>query len=36
MIASSSVPGFEEHGTQFVEDMRAAGMNITTSVDFAL
>mmetsp|Transcript_7811 Transcript_7811/g.13163 ORF Transcript_7811/g.13163 Transcript_7811/m.13163 type:complete len:294 (+) Transcript_7811:100-981(+) len=33
--ASSSVPGFEEHGTKFVEDMRAAGMNITTTADFS-
>jgi len=34
--ASSPVPGFEAHGTQFVEDMRAAGVNITTTSDFVV
>jgi nicotinamidase-related amidase len=32
--ASSPVPGFEANGTQFIEDIRSAGMNITTSVEF--
>lgn len=32
--ASSSVPGFEKYGDDFVAEMRAKGMNVTTTVDF--
>jgi nicotinamidase/pyrazinamidase len=32
--ASSNVPGFEHFGTQFVDEMKAKGMNLTTTTDF--
>lgn len=32
--ASSSVPGFEKFGDDFIAEMKAKGMNLTTTVDF--
>jgi nicotinamidase/pyrazinamidase len=34
--AASPVTGFEDAGRQFVEDMRAGGVNITTTTDLSL
>ncbi len=32
--ASSNVPGFEKLGDDFVRDLKAMGMNLTTTTDF--
>jgi nicotinamidase-related amidase len=32
--ASSSVPGFEKYGDDFIKEMKAKGMNLTTTTDF--
>jgi nicotinamidase-related amidase len=32
--ATSSVPGFEKYGDEFIAEMKAKGMNLTTTVDF--
>jgi nicotinamidase/pyrazinamidase len=32
--ASSNVPGFEKYGEDFIREMKAQGMNLTTTTDF--
>jgi nicotinamidase/pyrazinamidase len=32
--ASSSVPGFEASGQQFIDDMKSIGVNVTTTTEF--